>query len=79
MKALQLDIFSGAAIAAITDNKREYSEWLSDTHVIDPCLYCEFRELCPPDDCGAKGFPIDVPTEDYMSESEYMEIFHRMG
>lgn len=79
MKAVQLDIFGGAAIVASTYTKRSYSEWLSDTQIVDPCLFCEFRGLCPPDDCGAKGFPIDVPTGDYMSESEYVQLLHRMS
>lgn len=79
MTAVQLDIFSGAAIAATTDTQVKHGEWLMKTQVVDPCKFCEFRGLCPDDDCGALGFPIDVPTPDFMSESDYMAALRRNG
>lgn len=79
MKAIQIDIFSGAAIAATADSEDSFNECLDMYSIIDPCKFCEYRGLCPSDECGALGFPIDVPSEDFISESKFYEMYGRMS
>lgn len=77
MNAVQLDLFSGAIITspAISCSGEQ---GISLTHeVIDPCVKCEYKGLCPDDECGQLNFPIDVPSPDFMTEEEYMWALRR--
>lgn len=79
MTARQLDLFSGVEISTSTMTRCETEKSVPMCWSYDPCRFCEFKDLCPPDECGQLLFPIDGDTEDFMSEQEYMRLLHRQG
>lgn len=77
MKAIQLDLWSGAVQIA-PSIKQESSGHDSAAHLpANPCLNCELKGLCPDDECGAVLYPLDGPTADFMTEEEYIELLKR--
>lgn len=62
MIAVQLDLFTGMAIATPANSEKESNLGTSAAHILNPCKGCDLKEWCSDDDCGKKGYPIDLPT-----------------
>lgn len=77
MNATQLDLFSGAIITSPANLCSDEPKVSRSHEIIDPCVKCELKGLCPDDDCGQLNFPIDVPSPDFMTEDEYMWALRR--
>lgn len=77
MSAIQLDLWSGAVLTAPSTLEESAAHQPAAFTPADPCKECELKGLCPSDDCGAHLFPLDVPTIDYMSEDDYMQMLFR--
>lgn len=60
--AIQLDLFSGLAIANPENTETEPQKQVSTVHIENPCIGCDLKEWCGEDDCAKKGYPIDLPT-----------------
>ena len=75
MNALQLDLFSGMAIATPENPKEEPQKQESTVHITNPCIGCDLKEWCGDDDCAKKGYPIDLPTTRFANLNEMITYF----
>lgn len=75
MMAIQLDLFTGQAIANPANLKEESQQYTSPRHIPNPCIGCELREWCSEDDCAKKGYPIDLPTTRFRNLNEMITYF----
>ena len=75
MVATQLDLFSGMAIATPENPKKESDLCTSAAHITNPCEGCDLKEWCSADDCGKKGYPIDLPTTRFANLDEMITYF----
>lgn len=75
MVALQLDLFSGMAIATPENPETEPREQESTVHITNPCIGCDLKELCCEDDCAKKGYPIDLPTTRFKNLNDMITYF----
>ena len=75
MNAIQLDLFSGLTIASPENPEEESQKQVSTGHIINPCIGCDLKEWCSDDDCGKKGYPIDLPTTRFKNLDEMITYF----
>lgn len=75
MVATQLDLFTGVEISTPVKEEQETATLHSTVHITDPCKGCNLREWCSYDDCGKKGYPIDLPTTRFKNLEEMITYF----
>lgn len=75
MNAIQIDLFSGLTIASPENPETEPREQEPTVHIINPCIGCDLKEWCSDDDCGKKGYPIDLPTTRFANLDEMITYF----
>lgn len=46
-------------------------------HITNPCILCDLKEWCSDDDCGKKGYPIDLPTTRFKNLDEMITYFRK--
>ena len=73
--AIQLDLFSGMAIATPENPEEEPQKQVSTGHIANPCIGCDLKEWCSDDDCCKKGYPIDLPTTRFRNLNEMITYF----
>lgn len=73
--AIQLDLFSGLTIASPENPETEPRKKESTVHFTNPCEGCDLKEWCSDDDCGKKGYPIDLPTTRFSNLNEMITYF----
>lgn len=79
MVAIQLDLFSGMAIATPENPETEPQEQVSAAHITNPCIGCDIKEWCGEDDCAKKGYPIDLPTTRFKNLNDMITYFRIHG
>lgn len=75
MMATQLDLFTGMAIATPMNPETDIELGTSAAHILNPCEGCDLKEWCSDDDCGQKGYPIDLPTTRFSNLDEMITYF----
>lgn len=75
MMAIQLDLFTGQAIADPVNPETETEMQVRPGNNINPCIGCELREWCSDDDCAKKGYPIDLPTTHFRNLNDMITYF----
>lgn len=73
--AIQLDLFTGVEISTPMNQKQEPTTHQSAAHILNPCIGCDLKEWCSDDDCGKKGYPIDLPTTRFKNLDEMITYF----
>ena len=73
--AIQLDLFTGVEISTPMNQKQEPTTLQSAAHITNPCIGCDLKEWCSDDDCGKKGYPIDLPTTRFKNLDEMITYF----
>lgn len=73
--AIQLDLFSGMAIATPENPEKETQKQESTGHITNPCIGCDLKEWCCEDDCAKKGYPIDLGTTHFKNLNEMITYF----
>ena len=77
--AIQLDLFSGMAIASSENPETEPQKQDSTVHITNPCIGCDLKEWCSDDDCAKKGYPIDLGTTHFKNLNEMITYFRVHG
>lgn len=77
MMATQLDLFTGMAIATPMNPETDIELDTSVAHILNPCEGCDLGEWCSADDCGKKGYPIDLPTTRFKNLDEMITYFRK--
>lgn len=75
MVAKQLDLFMGLEISSPMNSEQEPTTLEPTGHNLNPCQGCDLREWCGEDDCGKKGYPIDLPTTRFKNLNEMITYF----
>ena len=75
MVAQQIDLFTGLAIATPMNPQQEPTTLEPAAHIVNPCEGCDLKEWCSSDDCGKKGYPIDLPTTRFKNLDEMITYF----
>ena len=75
MVAKQLDLFTGVEISTPMNLENESNPRSSTAHITNPCEGCDLKEWCSADDCGKKGYPIDLPTSRFKNLDEMITYF----
>ena len=75
MVAIQLDLFTGVEISTPMNPEKESHLGTSAAHIMNPCIGCDLKEWCSDDDCGKKGYPIDLPTTRFKNLNEMVTYF----
>lgn len=75
MVATQLDLSTGVDISTPMNQKQEPTTLQSAAHNLNPCEGCDLKEWCSADDCGKKGYPIDLPTTRFKNLDEMITYF----
>lgn len=75
MVARQIDLFTGVEISTPMNQKQEPTTLQSAAHILNPCIGCDLKEWCSDDDCGKKGYPIDLPTTRFKNLDEMITYF----
>lgn len=75
MNAKVLDLFTGVEISTPMNQKQEPTTQQSAAHILNPCIGCDLKEWCSDDDCGKKGYPIDLPTTRFKNLNEMITYF----
>ena len=75
MVTIQLDLFTGLTIASPENPETEPREQEPTVHITNPCEGCDLKEWCSDDDCGKKGYPIDLPTTRFSNLDEMITYF----
>ena len=75
MVAIQLDLFTGVEISTPMNPENESNPRSSTAHILNPCEGCDLKEWCSADDCGKKGYPIDLPTTRFKNLDEMITYF----
>lgn len=73
--AKELDLFTGMAIATPMNPQQEPTTLEPAAHIVNPCEGCDLKEWCSFDDCGKKGYPIDLPTTRFKNLDEMITYF----
>ena len=73
--AIQLDLFTGLEISSPMNPGQEPTTLEPAAHILNPCEGCDLREWCSDDDCGKKGYPIDLPTTRFRNLDEMITYF----
>ena len=73
--AKELDLFTGMAIATPMNPQQEPTMLEPAAHIVNPCEGCDLKEWCSFDDCGKKGYPIDLPTTRFKNLDEMITYF----
>lgn len=73
--AKELDLFTGMAIATPMKPQHEPTTLEPAAHIVNPCEGCDLKEWCSFDDCGKKGYPIDLPTTRFKNLDEMITYF----
>lgn len=71
----QIDLFTGLEIANPTNTEQETKTLKVSEHNLNPCEGCDLKEWCSSDDCGKKGYPIDLPTTRFKNLDEMITYF----
>lgn len=79
MVARQLDLFTGLEISSPMNPDKATDLGTSAAHILNPCEGCDLREWCGGDDCGKKGYPIDLPTTRFKNLDEMITYFRIHG
>ena len=79
MVATQLDIFTGLEISSPMNPEQEPKTLEPSGHILNPCEGCDLKEWCGDDDCGKKGYPIDLPTTRFKNLDEMITYFRIHG
>ena len=77
--AIQLDLFTGVEISTPMNSEKENQLGTSTVHIMNPCIGCDLKEWCSDDDCGKKGYPIDLPTTRFRNLDEMITYFRIHG
>lgn len=75
MVATQLDLFTGLEISSPMNSEQEPKTLEPAAHILNPCEGCDLKEWCSDDDCGKKGYPIDLPTTRFKNLDEMITYF----
>ena len=75
MVAKQLDLFMGLEISSPMNPQQETTSLEPAAHIANPCIGCDLKEWCSDDDCGKKGYPIDLPTTRFKNLNEMITYF----
>ena len=75
MVARQIDLFTGVEITTPMNPDNESNPRSSTAHITNPCEGCDLKEWCSADDCGKKGYPIDLPTTRFKNLDEMITYF----
>lgn len=75
MVAQQIDLFTGLEISSPMNPDKATDLGTSAAHILNPCEGCDLREWCSDDDCGKKGYPIDMPTTRFRNLEEMITYF----
>lgn len=75
MVAKQIDLFTGVEISTPMTPDKEKELGTSTVHITNPCIGCDLKEWCSDDDCGKKGYPIDLPTTRFKNLDEMITYF----
>ncbi len=75
MIATQLDLFTGVEISTPMNPEQETTSRQAAAHITNPCIGCDLKEWCSDDDCGKKGYPIDLPTTRFKNLDEMITYF----
>ena len=73
--AKQLDLFTGLEISSPLNPEENIQKGISAAHILNPCEGCDLREWCGDDDCGKKGYPIDLPTTRFKNLNDMITYF----
>ena len=73
--ATQLDLFTGLEISSPMNPQQETTSLEPAAHPINPCIGCDLKEWCSDDDCGKKGYPIDLGTTHFKNLNEMITYF----
>ena len=79
MVATQLYLFTGVEISTPMNQKQEPTTLEPPGHIMNPCIGCDLKEWCSDDDCGKKGYPIDLPTTRFRNLDEMITYFRIHG
>ena len=79
MVAIQLDLFTGVEISTPMNPEKESDLGTSAAHIMNPCIGCDLKEWCSDDDCGKKGYPIDLGTTHFRNLNEMITYFRVHG
>ena len=75
MVATQLDLFTGEEISTPMNPENESNPRSSTAHITNLCDGCDLKEWCSDDDCGKKGYPIDLPATRFKNLDEMITYF----
>lgn len=78
MVAKQLDLFMGVEISTSMTPEKDSDLGTSTVHITNPCEGCDLKEWCSDDDCGKKGYPIDLPTPRFKNLDEMITYFRTL-
>ena len=78
MVAKQLDLFTGVEISTPMHPEKESDLSTSAAHITSPCDGCDLKEWCSADDCGKKGYPIDLPPTRFKNLNEMITYFRTL-
>lgn len=73
--AKQLDLFTGLEISSPMNPQQEPTTLEPAAHILNPCEGCDLKEWCSDDDCGKKGYPIDLPTTRFKNLNDMITYF----
>lgn len=75
MVTRQIDLFTGLEISSPMNSETDNNLGTSTVHIVNPCIGCDLKEWCSSDDCGKKGYPIDLPTTRFKNLDEMITYF----
>ena len=75
MVARQIDLFTGLEISSPMKPQQEHKTLEPAAQIVNPCIGCDLKEWCSDDDCGKKGYPIDLPTTRFANLDEMITYF----
>ena len=75
MVAQQIDLFTGLEISSPMNQNEEERTLHPTVHIVNPCIGCDLKEWCSDDDCGKKGYPIDLPTTRFKNLNDMITYF----
>lgn len=73
--AKELDLFTGLELSSPMNSQQEPTTLEPAAHIVNPCEGCDLKEWCSSDDCGKKGYPIDLPTTRFKNLDEMITYF----
>ena len=79
MTCTTLDLFTGVEISTPMNSEQEPTTLQPTVHITNPCIGCDLKEWCSDDDCGKKGYPIDLPTTRFKNLNDMITYFRISG